>query len=149
MANKKIRQIEGTNAQDPGANDILSYSDQAGSRKISEVGRHLLPLGDGASGFTTDASTARVLPSPGKNLAVYNNSAAVHAVTLGLNNAVPANAAGVATAIDQVGIACPPNAWTYIACAYHNWVRTDSASLLVYIIDDNTYIRPEAPAPLG
>jgi len=138
------RQIAGNNIVDPGLIDALLYSEASGARKSSEVGRHLLPLGDGASGFTTDATTARVLPSGGRNLAVYNNSAAVHAVTLGESSAQAALAAGATDGTGHVGIPCPPATWTYIACAGSNWVITDSATLLVFLIDDNTYIRQEA-----
>ena len=72
MANPiRNRQVQGNNIRDGGSIDNFTYNEKAGSRKTSEVGRSLLPLGDGAAAFTTDASTKRILPSAGLNLAVY------------------------------------------------------------------------------
>lgn len=144
MATQKIknRAIPSDQTRDPSAIELLTYNEQAGSRKSSEVGRALIPMGDGAAGFTTDATTRRILPSAGKNLAIYNNSAAVHAVTVG-DVTVTAQAAGAvqnSAGNIFVGVACQPNAWTYLAAAQWNYVISDSALLLVYIIDDPTYI---------
>lgn len=142
---KNQRNLSGASVRDTSTIDNLIYNEASGGRKSVPVGPHLLPLPDGASGFTTDASSVKILPSPGRNLAVYNNSGAVHAITLGEDNTVTAQAAGAVQAGTQhVGIACTPNAWTYIACGVQNWVISDSASLLVYLIDDETSIRQEA-----
>lgn len=142
---KRIRQVSGISVVDPSTLNNLTYNNAAGAEKNTDVGRHLLALGDGASGFTTDATTARILPSAGRNLAVYNNSAAIHAITLGYANTVTARAAGVAGAVaDDVGIACAPNDWTYIACSDQNWVIADTNLLKVYLIDDDTSIKQEA-----
>lgn len=138
----------GKSVQDPSSLANLEYNDAAGSKKVSEVGRHLLPLqyvDTGVIKWTTDASTAVALQNMGACLAVYNKDTSVHAVTLGEDGTVSAQAAGaVDLATGHVGIACAPGAWTYIACANQNWVITDSNKLLVYLIDDNTYIRQEA-----
>lgn len=138
------RMIPGNQIVDPSSIDILQHNDAAGSKKVSEVGRHLLPLGDGAGGFTTNATTAKVLPAMGLCLAVYNNAAAVGAVTLGEDNTVASLAAGVTNASGHVGIPCAANAWTYIACSSQNWVIASAATLLVFVVDDNTVIRQEA-----
>jgi hypothetical protein len=139
----KNRQIPGDQSRDPSVIELLSWSEKAGSRKVSEVGRALIPLGDGAAGFTTNAATARrVLPSAGINLAIYNNAATVGAVTVG-DNTVVAQAAGVVQVSGAnvfVGVPCPPNAWTYLAAAQWNYVAATAATLLVFIIDDPTYI---------
>ena len=138
------RNSPGNQTQDPSAMDMLTYSDQSGARKTSEVGRSLLPLGDGAGGYTTDASTARILPGAGRNLAIYNNSAAVHSVTISAASSTVALAAGAANAAGNVGVACAPNSYTYVACNQNNWVVTDSATLLVYLIDDYSSIQVQS-----
>lgn len=145
MGSKNQRNLSGQAVRDPSIIDALIYNEASGARKSIPVGPHLLPVPDGASGYTTNVTTAKILPTPGKSLAVYNNSAAVHAITLGEDNTVTAQAAGAIQASTQhVGIACTPNAWTYISCGPQNWVIADSALLLVYLIDDETSIRQEA-----
>jgi hypothetical protein len=107
------------------------------------IGPHLLPLPDGASGFTTDASTKKILPAFGLNLAIYNKDTSVHAVTIG-DSTVAAQAVGVVQAGTQfVGAACRPGDWTYLSMANFNWVVTDNNSLVVYLIDDDTSIKVE------
>jgi hypothetical protein len=41
---KNIRQTQGQNVYDPSNIDALEFSPAAGSKKVSEVGRSLLPL---------------------------------------------------------------------------------------------------------
>ena len=145
---KNNRNLQGQHIQDPSTLANLEYNDAAGSKKVSEVGRHLVPLkfvSGGAVAYTTDASTARRLDSPGKCLAVYNNSGSVGSVTLGNVQSAPSSlAAGVTDSNGNVGIACKPNDWTYIACADNYWVISSASTLLVYAIDDNTAIKQEA-----
>lgn len=140
-----MRNFPGQLTQDPNAISNLTYNDKSGAQKNTEVGRKLLPLGDGASGYTTDATTARKLPSKGRNLAVYNNAGAVGSVTTGTNTpALTSQAPGAVEAGtngESVGIACVPNDWTYIACGDHDWVISSAVTLLVYLIEDATYIR--------
>jgi hypothetical protein len=139
----KQRQIPGDQSRDPSAVSLLSYSEKSGARKSTEVGRALIPLGDGAAGFTTNAATApRVLPTAGVNLAIYNNAGAVGAVTVG-DNTMTAQAPGAVQVSGTnvfVGVPCPPNAWTYLAAAQWNYVAATAATLLVFIIDDATFI---------
>lgn len=139
--------------QDPSAIANHTYNEPAGAQKNAEVGRHLKPLNSDATTFTTDATAVRNLPSKGKNLAVYNNAAAVGSITLGfaintgteLTPTVQAPGAVQANTNGQnVGIACKPNDWTYIACAEQDQVIASAPTLLVYIIDDNTSIVPES-----
>lgn len=138
------RNQEGQAILDPASIEGLSYNNAAGSRKSSEVGRHLLPLGDGAGAFTTNATVIKVLPALGKNLAVYNNSGTVASITLGESSGQASLAVGATDASGHVGIPCQPNAWTYIACNMSQWVIASSANLLVFIIDDETYIRQQS-----
>jgi hypothetical protein len=143
MPQIKDRQLPGDQSRDPSLIDLLTYNERAGARKSTEVGRALLPLGDGAGGFTTNASTApRVLPSAGLNLAVYNNSGSVGAVTVG-DNTMTAQAPGAVQISGSnafVGVPCQPNAWTYLAAYQWNWVAANASTLLVFIIDDPTFI---------
>lgn len=143
---KTIRNNNGQNQLDPSAIDLLQYNNQAGSKKVSEVGRSLLPLkfiNAGAVAYTTDASTARVLDSPGRNLAVYNNAGTIGSVTLGTSSPTSL-AAGVTNVGGQVGIPCMPNSWTYIACDMNNWVISSASTLMVFLISDDTIIAQEA-----
>ena len=143
---KNSRNLPGNNVQDPATIHNLEYSDSAGSKKVSEVGRHLLPIPyvSGASiAYTTNCTTVRTV-DPGKCLAVYNNSGSVASVTLGEDNTVTSLAAGVTDANGHVGIPCLPNAWTYIAMSTQNWVISSAATLLVFLIDDNTSVKPES-----
>ncbi len=138
----KNRQIPGDQSRDPSIVELLTYNEPAGARKSIEVGRALLPIPNGAGGYTTDATTRRSLPSAGKNLAIYNNAATVAAVTVG-DVTVTAQAAGAVQTSGSnvfVGVPCTPNAWTYLACAQWSYVIASTATLLVFLIDDPTYI---------
>jgi hypothetical protein len=145
---KNSRNIPGNKIQDPSAIANLEYSDAAGSKKVSEVGRHLVPLkfiSGGVVAYTTDASTARRLDFPGKCLAVYNNAGAIGSVTLGNVASAPSSLApGVTDASGNVGVPCPANSWTYLACADNYWVIASAATLLVFLIDDETSIKQES-----
>lgn len=143
MPNIKERQIPGDQTRDPSAIELLTYNEKSGSRKSSEVGRALIPLGDGAGGYTTNASTApRVLPSAGINMAIYNSAGAVGSVTVG-DSTMTSQAPGVVQVSGSnvfVGVPCAPNAWTYLSSAQWNWVAASAATLFVFIIDDPTFM---------
>ncbi len=138
------RSIPSDQSRDPGSVAAITYNEKSGAQKNTEVGRALLPLPLTATTWTTDASTKRSLPSAGRNLAIYNNSAAVHAVTVG-DSTMAAQAAGVVQTSGSpsapfVGVPVPPNEWLYLACGEWSFVQTDSALLLVFLIDDPSYI---------
>lgn len=146
-----IRTVPSFNVLDPSAIENTTYNDAAGSRKVTEVGRHNLPfpfISGGAVAYTTNLTTALPLPKKGMGLAVYNNSSAVHAITLGESASSPAAAlaAGVTDAAGHVGVPCTANAWTYIATGTKTWVIADSASLLVFLVSDNSEIVNQQPA---
>ncbi|NJO48122.1 MAG: hypothetical protein HC840_00235 [Leptolyngbyaceae cyanobacterium RM2_2_4] len=145
---KNLRNFPGQAVQDPSSIANLTYNEQSGAQKNAEVGRKLLALPDGASGHTTNATTSKKLPKKGANLAVYNNAGAVGSITLGTNTpTLTSQAPGAVLAGtdgQSVGIACPPNDWTYIACGDLDWVIASAATLLVYLIDDATSIKQEA-----
>lgn len=144
---KNQRNIPGDKIRDPASIKNNEHNEAAGSKKVSEVGRHLtaIPFNNaGTIAFTTNATTAKALNNKGMCLAVYNNAGAIGSITLGEDATVTVLAAGVTDAFGHVGIPCAPNAWTYIACAEQNFVIASAATLLVFIIDDNSYIKQEA-----
>jgi hypothetical protein len=149
MANILKRNIVGGKVQDPSAIVAMEYSNASGGKKITEVGRHLLPLptpGVG-SGYTTDLSSAAyALPSAGRNLAVYNNSGSVQAITFGTDNTVTALAVGVTDSSGRVGLPCMPNSWSYFAGGYSNWVISGSSNLIIFLINDDTSITVQSQA---
>lgn len=142
---KSIRNIPGQNVQDPSSIDNIVYNDAAGANKVSQVGTRLLPIPlvtTGVTSYVTDASTNRVLPKKGALLAVYNNSVAIHSVTLGESAAQTSLAAGITDATGHVGIPCPAGQWTYIACGTSQYVITDDAVVMVFLVDDASYYIP-------
>lgn len=134
------RGFPGPSTQDLGAIGNLEYNNAAGGQKVLEVGRHLLAIPTGLT-YTTDASTAISLPAMGKNLAIYNNSNALETITFGEDNTITALGAGATDASGHVGIPCAPNAWTYLAGGYSQWVISSNSTLLVFLISDNTAIK--------
>ncbi len=142
MAKILERTLDGSYSVDPSSIELLTYNPRSGARKSVEVGRALLPLGDGAGGYTTNAATPKILPSAGKDLAIYNTAGAVGSVTVGDNTMVPQAAGAVQISGTNVfvGVPCPPGTWTYLAAGQWNWVATSAATLLVFIIDDPTFI---------
>ena len=143
---KNIRNIPGPKTLDVPNIHNNSYNNAAGAEKNTDVGKYLVPLNINGSTFTTDATTARTLPSKGRNLAVYNKDTAVHAITLGDGVVVlAALAIGVVdNATKRVGIACKPGDWTYIACYEQVQVISDNANLVVYLIEDDSFIKQES-----
>lgn len=142
-----MRNVPGDKIQDQSIIDNLQYNNPAGSKKVSEVGRHLLAIPYllvGVPSYTTDASTKRILPSLGRCLAVYNNAGAVGSITLGETTSIVSLAPGVTDSDGHVGIPCAPNSWTYIACNEQQWVIASAATLLVFIVDDDSSIKQEA-----
>lgn len=142
MINK--RNLKGKATKDPSSIEAMIFNEAAGAQKNAEVGRHLVPLKSNATTYTTDATTARALPDKGRNLAVYNNSGTLGSVTLGEDGTIALLAAGVTDASGHVGIPCKPNDWTYIACNDKQWVISSAATLLVFLIEDDTFIKQEA-----
>jgi hypothetical protein len=146
---KQIRQLQGQNTEDPSTIENLTFSIPGGSRKVTEVGRHLLPLSTvalGVQSWSTNATTTTILDAPGKLLAVYNNSATLASVTLGSATPVTSLAAGAVSADgSSVGYPCIPNAWTYIACDDQRYVIASAATLFVFLVDDGTVLKTENP----
>jgi hypothetical protein len=145
MATQPIRnrQIQGDQSRDPSSVELLTYSEKSGARKSVNLGPALLPLAAAGSN-TTNATTPVALPSAGVQLAIYNNSGTVQAVTVGDSTMAPQASGAVQTlgspTAPFVGVPCMPNAWTYLSSAQWNYVAATSANLLVFLVDDPTYI---------
>ena len=141
------RNQPGNEVQDQASIANFEYNQASGAQKTTEVGRHLLPLptpGSG-TGYTTDVSTgAFPLPGAGRNLAVFNSTATTGAITFGTDNTVTALTAGTTDSSGRVGLPCPAG-WSYFASGSSNWVISSAATLLVFLINDNTSIQVQAP----
>ena len=136
------RVIDNAFVQDPDQIKVVEYNPASGGQKSLIVGPRLLPIPI-ASGYTTDASGKVALPFIGANIAIYNNANAVGSVTIG-GSAITALAVGATDAAGNVGVACPPNAWTYLSMCNNQWVFTSANTLLVYMIEDPTRIAQES-----
>lgn len=142
------RNIPGNSVQDPGAIDVLEYNNASGAMKVSENGRHLLPLPTPTvgNGYTTTPTTAYALPGAGRNLAVYNSTGTAGSITFGTDNTVTALAGGTTDSAGRVGLPCPGNSWSYFAGGYSNWVISSASTLFVFLINDDSSIQAVAPA---
>jgi hypothetical protein len=142
MAGKFNRVIDNKFLQDPSQIKAIEYNPASGGQKSLAVGPRLLPI-PVSGGYTTAANTAAVaLPFLGANLAVYNNSGTVGSITIG-GSTITALAAGATDANGNVGVACPPNAWTYLSTSNNQYVFTSASTLYVYIMEDPTRIAQE------
>lgn len=138
----KNRSIPGDQSRDPSAVDLLSYNEKSGAKKSLNVGPALIPLGDGAGGYTTNATARKVLPNAGSQLAIYNNAGTVASVTVG-DNTVLSQASGAVQVSGSnvfVGVPLPANSWTYLSSAQWQYVIASAATVLVFLIDDPTFI---------
>lgn len=138
---KNNRVIDLASLQDPDQIKVVEYNPASGGQKSLAVGPRLIPIQIN-TGYTTDASSKVALPFLGANLAIYNNAGTVGSVTLGPST-ITALAVGVADAAGNVGVACPPNAWTYLSMGSNQYVYTSANTLLVYIMEDPTRIAQE------
>ena len=123
--------------------DIVSieYNPASGGQKSLIVGPRLLPI-QVASGWTTNAASGLVLPSLGMCLAIYNTSGTAGSITISPASTT-SQAIGAVDANGNVGVACTPNAWTYLSAGNNQYVITSASTLIVYIIEDPTTITRE------
>lgn len=137
---KKLRQLSAKGVEDPSAIDAITYNEASGAVKTLVVGPFLKPLNDGAGGFTTNATAAKSIRK-GSSIAIYNTgTTTVQSVTFGDDSALAALAAGATDVNGKVGYPCGPREWSYFNSNEKSWIRTNSADLLVFIIEDETYI---------
>ena len=139
---KNNRTVDIASLQDPSQIKAVEYNPASGGQKSLTVGPRLIPI-QVAAGWTTNASTTLALPFIGANLAIYNNAATAASVTTG-DIGVTTLAIGATDANGNVGVACPPNAWTYISMGAKQYVVTSTATLITYIIEDPTTVARES-----
>jgi hypothetical protein len=141
---KLNRVIDNAFLQDPSQIKAVEYNPASGGQKSLIVGPRLLPIPI-AAGWTTTPTSTTALPYLGANIAVYNNSAAVGSIVIG-GSTIVTLAPGVVDGSGNVGVACPPNAWTYLSMSNNQYVVTSAATLLVYLMEDPTRIAQESGA---
>lgn len=119
----------------------MEYNPASGGQKSLTVGPRYLPIpivSGGVPAWKTNVTTATGLPVPGMILAIYNNSGTAGSVTVGQSAAVTSQAIGAVDANGNVGVACTPNAWTYLSMGNNQWIIGSEATLIVYIMEDPT-----------
>ncbi len=126
---------------DQGSVGSIEHSPYSGAERNAEVGNHLKPIPTSDTTWTTNCSTVKGLSKKGYNLAVYNNSSSVGSITLGSDASVTSQAPGAVEALTgNVGIACPANSWTMVACWDKQWVISSASTILVYLIADDSSV---------
>ncbi len=121
----------------------LEYNPASGAQKSLPIGPRLLPIPTGMGTWTTTPNGAATpLPNLGLNIAVYNNSGTVGSIVIG-GKTIVTLAPGVIDSSGNVGVPCPPNAWTYLSMSYNQYVITSAATLLVFIIEDPTWLNQQ------
>jgi hypothetical protein len=139
---KNNRVIDLAFLEDPLQIKSVQYNPASGGQKSLIVGPRLIPI-QIAGGYTTNVSTGPVaLPYLGANLAIYNNSRTAGSVTAG-DSTITALAIGATDANGNVGVACAPNAYTYLSLGNHRYVVSNASTLIVYIIEDPTRFAQE------
>jgi hypothetical protein len=126
--------------------DIVSieYNPASGAQKSLIVGPRYLPI-QISGGYTTNASAGLILPQLGAILAIYNTAGTAGSVTIG-GPATTSLAIGATDANGNVGVACAPNAYTYISAGNNQYIFTSASTLLVYVMEDPTRIIQETGA---
>lgn len=143
---KNNRVIDIAALQDPNQIKAIEYNPASGGQKSLIVGPRFLPIPivtAGAQAYKTNVTSATALPYLGAILAVYNNAATAGSVTVGQDSTVTSQAIGVSDTAGNVGVACAPNAYTYVSMGSNQWIIGSAATLIVYIIEDPTRIAQE------
>lgn len=141
---KQQRQIDNAFLNGPYDAKAIEYNPASGGQKSLIVGPRLLPI-QISGGYTTNASGGLILPTLGLTLAIYNNSGTAGSVVIS-HAAAASLAIGVTDINGNVGVACPPNAWSYISAGNNQYIITSAATIIVYVIEDPTFIRQETGA---
>lgn len=125
------------------------YNPASGGQKSLIVGPRYLPIPivtAGSATWKTNVTSATALPSLGMILAIYNNAGTAASITVGQDATVTSQAIGAVDANGNVGVALPPNAWTYLSMGANQWIIASAATVIVYIIEDPTKIIRESGA---
>jgi hypothetical protein len=141
---KKIRQITNRGVHDNLAIGALMFNKASGGQKNLPVGPHLKPLFIAPSTYTTNATSPRTVKM-GTQLAIYNSTGSVNTITLAAPGVTPvALGIGITDANGNVGIPCAGNSWSYISVYDKPNFIANSASLHVFVVEDDTYIADES-----
>lgn len=143
MAAKKQRVIDIAFINSGNDVDSIEYNPASGGCKSLRVGPKLIPI-PVSGGWTTDASSGLILPALGLTLYIYNNSGSVGSVTVSPATTT-AQAVGAVDVSGNVGIACPPNAYSHVSMGYNQYIITSASTLIVYIVEDPTRFIQQTP----
>jgi hypothetical protein len=134
MAETKVKRVP-KNQATLGANDIagMVVNTRAGANKTLIVGGQLKTPSSATQVVATDFSAGKSV-TPGTSLALYNNSGTVAWATM---NQVALGAL-IAPSSGTTGIPLAPNAWTYLNMGDNDTFQTSAATVLAYIIQDDT-----------
>ncbi len=144
---KNNRSIDITSLQDPNGIKAAEYNPPSGGQKSLIVGPRFLPISNvtaGTPGWTTNISTVTAIPYLGAILAIYNNASTAGSVTIGQTSSITAQAIGGVDSNGNVGVACPPNSYTYVSMGYNQWIIGSASTLICYIMEDPTKITQES-----
>jgi hypothetical protein len=136
MSTKRIL----TSAIDAGSSEGVIYNKYAGAQKNIEVGSNLKPIKLSETSWTLDATTARRV-GKGAQVFIYNNSSTVYTVRFGSTSSVTSGAVADIDANGQATLPCKANDWTRVSSGTLDWMIANNASLLVYLLIDDTEIR--------
>lgn len=140
---KYQRTIDNAFLNSPYDSAATEYNPASGGQKSLIVGPRLIPI-QIAGGYTTTPVTVTALPYLGALLAIYNNAGTAGSVTTGKTSTLTSQAIGASDVNGNVGVACQPNAWTYLSMGANQYIITSAATLFVYIIEDPTKITQES-----
>lgn len=143
---KNNRSIDIASLQDPYGIKSAEYNPSSGGQKSLIVGPKFLPIPivtAGSATWKTNITAATAMPYRGAILAIYNNAGTAGSVTIGQDATVTSQAIGATDANGNVGIACPPNSYTYVSMGYDQWIIGSAATLICYIMEDPTKITQE------
>jgi hypothetical protein len=140
---KNNRVVDTKQLQDGMSIEAVQNNPPSGGRKSLTVGPRLLPIPAPAGTWTVTPTTLTPLPKLGLNIAIYNNSGSVGTIVIG-GNAITTLTPGQIDSSGNVGVPCPPNAWSYLSMGYNQYVITSASTLLVYIMEDPTWIAQES-----
>jgi|ERR1035437_2004400 hypothetical protein len=143
---KNNRVVDIGSLQDPSQIKSVEYNPSAGAEKVLIIGPRLIPIPivtAGSPTWSTNISAATALPYLGANLAIYNNAGSAGSVTVGQASTVTSQAIGAFDSSGNVGVACPPNSYTYVSMGSNQWIIGSASTLIAYIIEDPTRIAQE------
>lgn len=119
------RQKAGQDTKGHQAIQDLKYNDKAGADKTIQTMGNLAPLGSLAAAVD--------LQTPGKTIAIYNNTGVVHWVAASTSPTLAAP-----TGFSD-GIALAPNQYTTITLTKETFIRADVGTVYGYEVVDDTY----------